>query len=579
MQLRFRGAQVFVALFAGACAAAHPSDSRAPPADAGARPQPELQASRSPGSRTLPGPDAKPGTHADLVALFAQWREFQKPKLVDGVPDYTAAAMAAQQRELPAWQRRLQALDPRAWPIPQQVDFHIVRAEMNGLEFDHRVLQPWARNPAFYVTVFDEESDQPAREGPFALGALELWSYRTPLDAAAAEEIRARLEPVPALLLQARGNLTGNARDLWLFGIKAVKQERELLAQLGSKFPEKTPPGLAVQRALDAVDRYLDWLEQLAPSKTGPSGVGIANYDWYLANVQLLPYTWADEVLLVQRELARAKSALLLEENRNRALPEQQPVGSAEEFHRRFNAGISEYMAFLKARDVLTIRPDMEPALHAHIGTYSDKRPLEFFSESDYRDPEILRTHGYHWFDLARMRDDPNPDPIRRGALLYNIFDTRTEGFATAMEELMMNDGMCDARPRSRELIYVLLAQRAARALGDLHMHANQRSLEEAARDASAWTPRGWLRISGSTLWFEQHLYLQQPGYGTSYVLGKLEIDKLIAARADQLGKEFTLRRFMDEKDAAGLIPVSLLRWELTGKSDDVPGVGWPRPQ
>ena len=46
----------------------------------------------------------------------------------------------------------------------------------------------------------------------------------------------------------------------------------------------------------------------------------------------------------------------------------------------------------------------------------------------------------------------------------------------------------------------------------------------------------------------------------------------------DQLGAEFTLRRFMDEKDAAGLIPVSLLRWELTGDSAGVPGVGW-KPQ
>ena len=550
MQIRLRGAVILLALCA--CAAARPSPDLRPP---------------------------RPGTYADLIALFGEWRAFQRPKLVDGVPDYTPAAMSAQQRELPAWQHRLLALEPRGWPIPQQVDFHIVRAEMNGLDFDHRVLQPWARNPGFYVTVFDEQSDQPAREGPFALGAVELWKDRTPLDDAAAAEIAAGLRPIPALLQQARGNLTGNAKDLWNFGIRAVQQEREILAQLGGKAQGHAALQEAVQRALAATDAYLRWLAEQAPSKTGPSGVGIANYDWYLQNVQLLPYTWADEVLLVQRELARAKSALAQEEQKNRALPEQVPVASAAEFQQRFNAGVTEYMEFLKTHEVLTIRPDMEPALRDHIGTYTEKRPLEFFAESDYRDPEVLRTHGYHWFDLARMRDDPNPSPIRRGPLLYNIFNTRTEGFATAMEELMMNAGMCDARPRSRELIYVLLAQRGARALGDLHMHANTRSLEDAARDTSAWTPRGWLRLSGSTLWFEQHLFLQQPGYGTSYVIGKQEIDKLIATRAAQLGNDFTLRRFNDEKDAAGLIPVSLLRWELTGNSDDVPGVGWPRQQ
>ena len=527
-----------------------------------------------------PGPGARhPGTWQNLVTLFAEWRTFQKPRLVDGVPDYTPAAMSAQQRELGALQRRLLALEPGGWPIPQQVDFHLVRAEMNGLEFDHRVLQPWARNPAFYITVFDEESDQPAREGPFALGAVELWKYRTPLEPAAAREIAAGLRPIPALLRQARQNLTGNGKDLWNFGIRAVKQEREILAKLGAQAGGEAALQEAVQRALAATDDYLRWLEEQAPAKTGPSGVGVANYDWYLANVQLLPYTWADEVVLVERELARARSALAQEEQKNRGLPEPAPVAGAEEFKARFNAGITEYMEFLKAREVLTIRPEMEPALRDHMGTYTALRPLEFFAEADYRDPEILRTHGYHWFDLARMRTEPHASPIRRGALLYNIFNTRTEGFATAMEELMMNAGMCEARPRSRELIYVLLAQRGARALGELHLHANTRSLEEAAQDTSAATPRGWLRLSGSTLWFEQHLFLQQPGYGTSYVLGKQEIDKLIAARSTQLGKDFTLRRFMDEKDAAGLIPVSLLRWELTGSSDDVPGVGWPRRQ
>jgi hypothetical protein len=33
---------------------------------------------------------------------------------------------------------------------------------------------------------------------------------------------------------------------------------------------------------------------------------------------------------------------------------------------------------------------------------------------------------------------------------------------------MMLHAGMFDARPRTRELIYILLAQRAARALGDL---------------------------------------------------------------------------------------------------------------
>ena len=113
----------------------------------------------------------------------------------------------------------------------------------------------------------------------------------------------------------------------------------------------------------------------------------------------------------------------------------------------------------------------------------------------------------------------PYSSPIRKGALLYNIFITRTEGLATGWEEMMMHAGMFDARPRTRELIYILLAQRAARALGDLRMHGENASIEEAAAFTSAHTPRGWLRLDGNLVRFEQHLYLQQPGYGISYVV------------------------------------------------------------
>src|SRR5262245_53944212 len=131
---------------------------------------------------------AQSSNYDALVALFKDWRDFQKPPRVGLAYDYRAATMAAQKTGLARYQARLKAIDPRNWPIPQQVDYHIVRAEMNGLGFDHRVLKPWANNPGFYVTVFDDESDQPAREGPHAYGTVELFRYKRPFsppDAAA----------------------------------------------------------------------------------------------------------------------------------------------------------------------------------------------------------------------------------------------------------------------------------------------------------------------------------------------------------------------------------------------------------
>ncbi|MGH7552259.1 MAG: DUF885 family protein, partial [Longimicrobiales bacterium] len=317
-----------------------------------------------------------------------------------------------------------------------------------------------------------------------------------------------------------------------------------------------------VGRARAATDEFVGWLERQAPSKTGPSGIGVANYDWYLKNVQLVPHTWQDQVTLMRRELARSRAALALEEQRNRGLPPHALVADSAEWQQRFDAAVTEYMAFLRDRGVLTVRDYMEPALRARRGRFSSG-PREFFTEVNYRDPIVMRTHDFHWIDLAQAVSEPHASPIRRGPLLYNIFITRTEGFATAMEELMTQAGFLETHPRGKELIYILVAQRAARALGDLMMHANQFTIEQAATFASSETPRGWLRIDGRTVWGEQHLYLQHPTYGTSYLIGKLEIERLLSDRAQQLGSAFALKRFIDEFTAVGMIPMSLVRYEI----------------
>ena len=497
-----------------------------------------------------------------LVPLFREWRTFQQAPMANGAPDYSVRAMSAQYRALAAWQRRLAALDTTGWTIPQRVDWHIVQAEMRGMEFDHRVRRPWATNPAFYVTVFADQSDQPAREGPFADGAIEVWAESFPLNTPRVAAMRASLRAIPVLLTQARVNLTGNGADLWKYAVSPLRDQSAALSALAGKVPADLAAD--VSRAKDATDAFARWVQQQAPARKGPSGVGVDNYNWYLKHVMLVPYTWAEEVTVMERELARSHALIALEEVRNAGQPPQVPLASQDEHTRLYTQGVTDYMAFLRRHDIMTIRPDMEPALRAQTGHFVPG-PREFFSEVDYRDPEVMRTHGFHWFDLAYAANTPHASPIRRGPLLYNTFVTRTEGNATGWEEMMLAAGMFDSKPRSRELIYVLLAERAARALGDLRMHANQMTLDEASAYASKFTPRNWLRLDGKLVFFEQHLYLQQPGYGTSYVIGKIQVEEILATRKQQLGDRFSMREFMDTFTATGMIPASLVAWEMTG--------------
>lgn len=511
-------------------------------------------------------------SYDDLVALFEEWRDFESPPFVDGVPDYTAAAMAEQHRELASYQARLAAIDPGGWPVAQQIDHHVVRAEMNGLDFYHRVLRPWARNPAFYVVVFSSQSDVPAHEGPVIHGWIDTWTFDYPLSPEDAAELATGIGMIPRLLEQARGNLVEDAKDLWDMGIGSMRGQSAALGRLAERVAGTSAElDGAIDAARQASDQFADWLEAEAPSKSGTSGIGEDNYDWYMHDVHLVPYTWRDQLAMMRRELARSHATLRLEEHHNRELPEQTRISGADQYDRLFNDAVTEYMAFLEDDEIYTVRDYDDGALRERIGRFSPAEGLRgFFSEVSYRDPVTMRTHGHHWFDLAMMANDPHPSPIRRVPLLYNIWDSRAEGMATGMEEWMMHAGLFDDSPRSRELILILVAQRAARAIGGLMMHGNKWTMQEAVDFAAKWTPRGWMPADSSTVWGEQHLYLTQPGYGTSYLVGKQMVEQLLAERALQLGDDFTMKGFLDELHAAGLIPMSLIRWEMTEEIDPI---------
>jgi hypothetical protein len=288
-----------------------------------------------------------------------------------------------------------------------------------------------------------------------------------------------------------------------------------------------------------------------------------------LQNVYLVPMTWDGEEMLLKRELSRAHATLRLEEERNRGLPGLVAHANAEEHQQRASEAITKYMAWLKARDLLTIDEYLEPAMRTHIDPYSPPETRNFFSIASHNEPMALYAHFYHWFDHAWMKNRPNASPIRRGTLFYNVWDNRAEGMATAWEEIILHAGYYDDNPRAREVVWVMLAQRCARGLASLYSQANQFDIKQAKAFQVEWTPRGWMHPELDLLGFEQQLYLRQPSYGTSYVTGKYLIDELIKDRAHQLGKDFTMRRFLDEFNGAGVIPVSLIRWQLAGVRPD----------
>lgn len=541
-----------------------------------------MAATATAATATAAEPAPVAANYSALASLFEQWRAFEHPEFKNHVPDYTAAAMAAKAAALPQWRLRLEAIETKGWPIEAQNDRKLLNAEMNGLDFNLRVLKPWARDPAFYVSVWAARTDVPLREGPVVYPSIELFNYRFPLAAEAQRDLTEKLAAIPALLAQAKDNLhDSTAHDLWVYGGQELRNQSDALKSLqagsltvstleGGQHADLTGASkslrAAVAGAAKATDDFVAWLAQMAPTKLGPSGVGKDNYTWYQQNVHFVPYTWDEEVVLLHRELERAQASLRLEEHNNRRLPQLEPAADAAAFDKLTHARLDKFADFLVRQEIIPDKPYIKAALEPQLGHFIPEEKRVFFTRVTHREPMLLLSHDYHWLDLSRMRDEPNPSPIRRLASLSNIWDTRAEGFATAFEELLMHAGLYDDNPRAKELVWIMLANRAARGLASLYVQSNAWNLEQAGQFHSAWTPRGWAVAKDQLTAFEQLLYLRQPGYGTSYITGKLFLDRLMAEYSrsqETAGKPFVLRDFLDRFNREGMIPVPLMELEM----------------
>jgi hypothetical protein len=257
-----------------------------------------------------------------------------------------------------------------------------------------------------------------------------------------------------------------------------------------------------------------------------------------------------------------------MEEHNNRKRPDFEPVTTEEDFNRLHIQAQEHLLEFLRKEQLFTVPDDMQPKAPPRY-----RRPdgfRNFFEECLDRDPLPLIAHDIvgHTPDARRQSQDDRP--ILGIGRPYHIAGIRAEALATGIEELLTHAGLLEERRRSRELMYILVAFRASRAAADLLMHSNELSFEEALRYTAEMTPRGYAKADSFLVWDDLELYIRQPGYGMGYLMGKVQLDKLLADCSRLQGKDFSLKQFFDEFFAAGMAPVSLIRWEMTGLVDEI---------
>ena len=510
--------------------------------------------------------------YVELVELFQAFRTMTGATGDDygALPVVDPAMIEAEAVALGEFQARLRAIDPSDWTIPEQVDYHLVRAEMNGLEFRHRVTRPWFRDPGTY-------SDIVYFLGDFRGMPPDDESQGIPFGNEAAG-IRTILDALPEFFTQARINLAdvdAIPGDLALLAARDLRNGDPDFAAMLADAPADDPQLLdAIGAARQAASEFLAWLESNSDRMVAPAGVGRENYDWLLKNVYLFPYSWDQLSTIVELEDNRVITFQRLEANRNRALPDIRPVQSQQEYRQSVAEAIDDLTNFIRDENIFSMPDYLTPddyfgSWHGFDNPWPEQH--DYFFNFSHREPRMEEAHemvGHH-FDA--LRGQYNTHPIRRGWRPYKIATARTEGFAFALEELLMHAGYLDDRsPRAREIAYEQAAFRTVRALSDIYMHDNQWSLQDAMAYSVANAPHGELLHDSPHLWFEMATTLRGVGHHMLMVVGKVQFMKLFRDRAQQLGDDFELQAFMDEFFESGLIPISLIRWEMTGMDDEM---------
>jgi hypothetical protein len=498
------------------------------------------------------------------VALHGELRALEAPELVDGVADWSPGKVVARREGLARLRARLGALAVASWPRPQQVDWLLVRSAVDGADFTLAVLKPWARDPGSSVDPL-----------------LYLAFTQLPQEGEGLEKLRARLRLVPRQLTAARGHLTeaaGELADLALYNLErpdgvghghprrptppagVLGWYDDLLARAKRLQPELVPE---VEAARAAVDGYRMWLRESRPTMTARAGIGQARLDWYLRNVKLMPYTSAQLLVLGDREYQRTAAALALEQHRNRKLPPLTPARSEAEYKARIAEADRDVRRFLRQQDILTVPADVG-VLDTNVPWTVRPGGRNFWEEVQFRDPRPDHVHAVipgHRFDGVMAERLKHPIRSRFAD------SARVEGWANYLEEALMVAGLLDTKPRTRELFHLFGVKRAVRIRADIQMQLNQMSVSDAVAYMRERTPF----LDQAVARVDAEIYLRRPpGYGLSYNVGKIQLEALLADRARQLGGDLTLKRFHDELLATGRIPLSLVRWELTGLTDEV---------
>jgi len=535
--------------------------------------------------------------HADVLDNLARdfwtWRSSEMPESSDDiprlerpaawVPDWSPGAVESHRKQVGEFDRRWSAIDASKWPVPRQVDYRLIGSAIARAKWELEMSRGWQRNPRFYL-------DQ-------TLGAyFHLLLQPPPFSAERSADIVSTLNVIPKILENARASLSDPVRPFAELSVVSLQDIRpRLLTSVGKLKPfldSNSQPQLdaAADAAVKALENYRSWLTAKLPSMSTQTALGREAYVYFLKNVALLPYTPEQLLAIGENEWARSVAFQTYEEHRNRGVAEMKIAASLEEeieHEREDEEAIRQYLrdkhilsvpawmqrytyqpmpAYLKPLEAVGEADDFtsESRLKENCVRYIDppSADLGYFSLADAKDTRIGIVHEGvpgHYFQLALSW--AHPDPIRR-----HYYDSgANEGIGFYSEEMLLEAGLFDNRPRSREIIDNMVRLRALRVEVDVKLALGEFTIAQGAEYLQKTVP-----MDSQTAHAEAAFFASYPGQAISYQIGKTQIMRFLADARRQQREKFNLQEFHDSLWLNGNVPIALQRWEYLGLKDDL---------
>jgi uncharacterized protein (DUF885 family) len=532
-----------------------------------------------------------------LATDFWQWRARYQPFSRDDIPrierqsgprDWSTEAIVKQKAALADFEKRWQEIDPTTWKVPQQVDYRLMGSALARVRWELEINPRWQRDPSFYV-------DQTMT------ALLEALVQPPPFDAARSREIVNRMEDIPKILEDGKVNLHAVRpfTELAIGDLQQIRPELERVEREVTPMLHAQSAGnevlaaefkAATEKAIPALESYRTWLQAKLNTMPDNAAVGGENYEFFLHNVALLPYSPEQLLAISRQEWDRSVAFEQYEKRRNHGLPELKPAASLNEEIETARQDELAIRKFLEDKGVLTVPAAIQHYTLRPMPGYLDAL-ADFGETDDFTGPSRLNDDGVRWasppspqlgyFWLATAKD-PRPDMVHEGIpghyfqmslswshpdlIRRHYYDSgANEGIGFYSEEMMQQAGLFDDSPRTREIIDNFMRLRALRVEVDVKLALGTFTIPQAAEYLSQHVP-----MDKKSAEAEAALFATTPGQAISYQIGKSQIFHFLAEAKLQQGDKFSLRAFHDFLWINGNVPIALQRWEYLGQDDDI---------